>query len=138
MTPVISSVQSFQTTIKNAPENVMGMVKGISDNLLTNSITTTSCSSVSTSTNNQTQSYASINNSQINNNGNSKLRQSTSSNQIASNNPPQAVTSQNTNGVNQIERTILNGDDLVSTYFIELFFENISYDILIHFFFIHY
>jgi hypothetical protein len=121
LTPVISSVQSFQTTIKNAPENVMGMVKGISDNLLTNSITTTSSSSVSTSTNNQTQSYASINNSQINNNGNSKLRQSTSSNQIASNNPPQTVTSQNTNGVNQIERTILNGDDLVSIYFKELF-----------------
>ncbi len=120
MTPVISSVQSFQTTIKNAPENVMGMVKGISDNLLTNSITTTSSSSVSTSTNNQTQSYASINNSQINNNGNSKLRQSTSSNQIASNNPPQTGTSQNTNGVNQIERTILNGDDLVSTYFIRI------------------
>jgi hypothetical protein len=31
LTPMISSVQNLQTTIKNAPENMIGMVKGITD-----------------------------------------------------------------------------------------------------------
>ncbi|CAF0922022.1 unnamed protein product [Brachionus calyciflorus] len=34
LTPMISSVQTLQSSIKNAPDNVIGMVKGISDNLL--------------------------------------------------------------------------------------------------------
>lgn len=38
---MISSVQNIQTSIKNAPDNVLGMVKGISDNLLNDSNTTT-------------------------------------------------------------------------------------------------
>lgn len=38
LTPVLSSVQNIQATIKNAPDNVIGMVKGLSDNILTNTV----------------------------------------------------------------------------------------------------
>ncbi len=38
LTPVLSSVQNFQTSIKNAPDNVIGIVKGLSDNIITNTV----------------------------------------------------------------------------------------------------
>jgi hypothetical protein len=41
LTPMISSVQSIQSSIKNAPDNVIGMVKGLSDNILMSSASTT-------------------------------------------------------------------------------------------------
>ncbi len=118
LTPMISSVQSFQTTIKNAPDNVIGMVKGISDNLLTNSITNmtmTSSSATISSANNQNQS-SSTSSSSTTNSGNNRLSQSISSNQISSSSSQTAV--QNSKGVNQIERTILNGDDLVNILYV--------------------
>jgi hypothetical protein len=37
---MITSVHTIQTSIKNAPDNVIGMVKGISDNILTNTVDT--------------------------------------------------------------------------------------------------
>jgi hypothetical protein len=37
LTPMISSVQNIQSSIKNAPDNVIGMVKGLSDNILMSS-----------------------------------------------------------------------------------------------------
>ena len=38
LTPVLSSVHNIQATIKNAPDNVIGMVKGLSDNIITNTV----------------------------------------------------------------------------------------------------
>ena len=37
---MITSVHTIQTSIKNAPDNVIGMVKGISDNIITNTVDT--------------------------------------------------------------------------------------------------
>src|SRR5262245_33062476 len=34
LSPMLNSVQNIQTSIKNAPDNVIDMFKGISDNLL--------------------------------------------------------------------------------------------------------
>ena len=122
LTPMLSSVQSFQTTIKNAPDNVMGMVKGISDNLLPNNLTGSSSNSSGIATGNASSSVnSSLSNQSGPSAGNSSIRHSTSSNQIhhaaSSANMNPTIMSSSSKGVNQIERTILNGDDLVNFSF---------------------
>ena len=115
LTPMISSVQSFQTTIKNAPDNVIGMVKGISDNLLPTNPTT----------------LPPPMSSNANNTNNPTMKHSNSINQISSNSALSSSalsSSTSSKGVNHIERTILNGDDLViifnyfKTIIMEIFF----------------
>lgn len=102
---MISSVQNIQTSIKNAPDNVLEMVKGISDNLLPDTSTpmtkAPSLTNSSQSTPKMTPSLSFQNSSQLKD---TSIKSPVSSGKI--NVTPQELIS--------IDRTtISNGDDIV-------------------------
>lgn len=124
---MISSVQNIQTTLINAPDNVIGMVKGVSELVLSNDSykssppTTTGSSSSLLSLVNNNNNNNSYNNSNSSHGDLQRPRyqslQTHSSSMVSSSNAGGLVSS-TPNNKELIDKTVLNDDDMVG-YFLK-------------------
>lgn len=114
---MITSVQSIQSSIKNAPDNVLGMVKGISDNLLSNSVVdslskiNTPSSGISSQNSQSSSTLYSATTPTTPQNNQSILSPGNLSNSMTSSTSNSKINQQE---LNAIDRTVLNGDDIQS------------------------
>ena len=108
---MISSVQNIQTSIKNAPENVLGMVKGISDNLTSNN------SSDSINKFNSQSSVTSLPSPQLIHN--QSMTNLSSLNTSNLNNTAKIQIDKK--DISSIDKTILNNDDMVKLFLNDIF-----------------
>ena len=138
LVPMISSVNSFQASIKNAPDNVFGMVKGFSDNLITLASGDNSSNTSNNNNNGQTARSSPMSSmsaslshspSQAGNFSSpstsslspplphlmSKSSQSDSaaSDEVATSNQPKTASKSSGKDLKAIDRTILNSDEAV-------------------------
>ncbi len=98
----LSTVKNIQASIKNAPDNVIGMVKGLSDNLISNSVVDTfSKMNTAMPTGNNSASFQSQSNLNV------IIDSSSSENQVQVASPKL-----NRNDLTLIDHTTLNNDDM--------------------------
>jgi hypothetical protein len=110
--PMISSVQNIQSSIKNAPDNVIGMVKGLSDNVV-DSIN----KSISVASPQATQTPGTASNS----NSSSSFSSLNAANTQSANSSGSGGSGASFGGKSKInsatiDRTLLNNDDIVTLY----------------------
>lgn len=125
---MISSVQTIQTTLINAPDNVLGMVKGVSDLVLSNdtSKSSSSMSNSSSANGSMTSGKAGNGDSNVNSQRMRQLYQGHSaivmpSGSIVTSTPKaQSVTTLDSKEL--IDRTVLNDDDMVSSIYLFIYF----------------
>lgn len=99
----LSTVKNIQSSIKNAPDNVFGMVKGLSDNLISSTVVDT-FSKINTASMPNTNSQA----------ANTSLSNSSSFDKNTENTIQVINPKLHKNDLNSIERTTLNTDDMNS------------------------
>lgn len=109
---MISSVQNIQTTLINAPDSVIGIVKGMSDNLLVNDSSKTSPTSSSSNFSKTTSVNidGTLNRSMSVKNTPNSIRLNQLHFQHSNNNSKITI---DENDISSIDRTVLNDGDMV-------------------------
>jgi hypothetical protein len=111
---MISSVQNIQTTLINAPDSVMGIVKGMSENLISQQDSKTSPTANSPYATNArlNESFDRANSFRSSTNSNKSIPQRTVNyQQVSTSNSTKVLIDEN--DISSIDRTLLNDDDMV-------------------------